>query len=42
MNMLESTNLSVQEVQDNIDTYGKEFLIGDLSEYANAFKQDNK
>lgn len=32
--MLESTNLSVQEVEDNIDTYGKDFLSNDLSEYA--------
>lgn len=40
--MLESTNLSVNEVQDNVDVYGREFLNGDLSEYAKAFKDNNK
>jgi hypothetical protein len=40
--MLESTNLSTNEVMDNIDLYGKEFLNKDLSEYENAFKDNNK
>lgn len=32
--MLESTNLSVQEVQDNTDTYGKYLQDNDMNEYA--------
>lgn len=31
-----------QAIPDDIDLYGSEFLNSDLSEYANAFKQDDK
>lgn len=31
-----------QAIPDDIDVYSSEFLNGDLSEYADAFKEDNK
>lgn len=31
-----------QSIPDDIDLYSSEFLNSDLSEYANAFEQDNK
>lgn len=31
-----------QAIPDDIDVYGSEFLNSDLSEYANAFKEDNR
>jgi hypothetical protein len=35
--MLESTNLTTDEVYDNIDTYSKVFLNTDVSEYASEY-----
>jgi len=40
--MLESTNLSVNEVLDNLDVYSKWFDENDMSEYELAFKNANK
>jgi hypothetical protein len=40
--MLESTNLSVQEVQDNVDVYGTWINETDVDEYAKAFKDNSK
>lgn len=39
--MLKSINLSTNEVYDNTDLYSKEFLHQDLSDYANAFKNND-
>jgi transcription elongation factor Elf1 len=36
--MLESTNLSVNEVMDNWDVYSKWFDETDMTEYEQAFK----
>jgi len=40
-NMLESTNLSVNEVLDNTDVYSKWFDETDMTEYEQAFINAN-
>lgn len=40
--MLESTNLNVNEVLDNLDVYSKWFDENDMTEYEQAFKNANK
>jgi transcription elongation factor Elf1 len=40
--MLESTDLSVQEVQDNIDVYGTWINETDVDEYSKAFNNQSK
>lgn len=40
--MLESTNLTTDEVMDNIDTFSKWLDENDMSEYEQAFISANK
>lgn len=39
--MVENTELKNEERMDNPDTYSKEFLTMDLTDFANAYKNNN-